>query len=302
MRTLLSNRDAVDLAQVRRFIVGTLSTDQAENIGETIYVDGTAGSNAFDGKSPDRAKLTITAALAVAVAGDVVAVFPGTYAEHVTMAVANVSLVGLGDVPRQVLLSDVAAVATPYINITAQGCCVGNLRISPLNAANVACIQVSNVPNCLVEKCEFYIEPTGVVALDVGVRLVGAIAECFHTTIRGCIFDGHTDGIMFVANATMPNGTLIEYNTFLNGVTSDITDNGVATAVTLVWIRYNNFLGLGNVAPTDFIVLDQAGSTGVICQNVFNFATHNILVIVVPATILTISNYTLAGCSVAQVV
>jgi len=296
MRTLLSNRDAVDLAQVRRFILGTLSTAQAEAVNEVIYVDGGAGQNSYDGKSPDRAKATIAAALAVATAGDVVAVFPGTYAEHVTMAVANVSLVGLGDVPRQVLLFSAAVDATPMINITAQGCCVANLRCSCGEVTNASMIQVYRVPNCRIEKCEFFLTAIPVL---VGVCLSGAITECYHNTVVDCLFDGVTEGILFAANGTMPNGNFIDKCTFVNGVTADITDGGVAVAVTLVWITECKFLGVGGAAPVDYIILDNAGTTGAIARCVFAHATHASAVIVVAGTLLCVSNYTVAGVSIA---
>ena len=295
MRTLLSNRDATDLAQVRRFIVGTLSTDQAENIGETIYVDGTAGSNAFDGKSPDRAKLTITAALAVAVAGDVVAVFPGTYAEHVTMAVANVSLVGLGDVPRQVLLASAAVLATPYITIaaTAPGCCVANLRISPGEVTDPSCIHI-HAANTLVEQCEFFL---GTVPLLIGVEIVGPVATCFHNTIRDCVFDGHTLGIVFTPNVTNADGNLIERCRFVNTVTGDIRDDAGIIAVTLVWIKDCDFLS-GTLAGQ--IRLTSGASTGCVYGCAFNLLVWNGGDVLVDAGVRVIGCYYGAGVNAAQ--
>ena len=292
MRTLLSNRDATDLAQVRRFIVGTLSTDQAENIGETIYVDGTAGSNAFDGKSPDRAKLTITAALAVAVAGDVVAVFPGTYAEHLTMAVANVSLVGLGDEPVKTLISSPAVTATPLLTISAVGCTVANLRFTQGEVTDPSCILVNQVSETFIENCDFVLGAA--CALLIGVEILGAPTTAFCNTVRGCFFSGCTMGIVLVEIAnTMPLNTYVKNCTFQRLITSDISDLGVAHVIDGIFIEDCNF----RTVSATMLNLHGAAHTGTLygccCPGAWSHAGG----VNTAALILTARCYTVAGVS-----
>jgi len=60
-----------------------------------IYV-GKHGSDAEDGLTIGRAKLTIQSAVTAAAAGDTIIVLPGTYTETITHAANNVTLNSLG--------------------------------------------------------------------------------------------------------------------------------------------------------------------------------------------------------------
>ena len=60
-----------------------------------LYV-GKHGNDASNGKTPAKAKLTIQAAVTIAVAGDTIIVFPGTYTETITHVASNVTLIAEG--------------------------------------------------------------------------------------------------------------------------------------------------------------------------------------------------------------
>ena len=94
---------------------------------------------------------------------------------------------------------------------------------------------------------------------------------------------------------TNATDVIIEDCLFERGVTADITDKD-DIQVDQVLIRNNVHLD----APTDFIVLDNASTTGAMFGCWFHQATHQATVITVAAGLQTVCNRTLAGISVAQ--
>jgi len=288
---LLTNRDSVNLAQLRDYLVGVLSTGQAEIINEVLYVDGTNGNAAYDGKRPDRAFKTITQAYAVAAAYDVIAVFPGTYAEHIAWAGSNVTLLGLGSKPKDVhILDATAGVTTAMLAIVGSNNVVSNLRIGNGHANCVANLSLLGSDN-LVEGCEFVKYAS--VANDVGVELIGP-ATNLNNEIRNCLFNGCTNGVIFTADTTQAKDQIIRGCTFKNGVTTDIFDV-TDVAVDGVLIDECVFLGI----PTKFIEIDSAACAGGMISNcTFNSATHA-TTIDIDNGIIPVCNRTLAGISVA---
>lgn len=65
--------------------------------GTSYYVDGTNGSDTFDGLTWDFALATIAAAITAASAGDTIYIAPGSYDEQVTVSKAKLTLVGSGN-------------------------------------------------------------------------------------------------------------------------------------------------------------------------------------------------------------
>ena len=79
-------------------IEGAIARGQSALLPGSIYhVDSVNGSDSNSGTSWSSPKLTITAAVAVAVAGDVILI-KGSFTEAVTVAVANkgISIIGAG--------------------------------------------------------------------------------------------------------------------------------------------------------------------------------------------------------------
>lgn len=81
--------------------VGNVGASQAHPIfGNQYFVDGTNGSNSNDGNAPKVALGTIQEAVTRQIAetdglGDVIYVFPGTYAESITGNLTRVQIIGL---------------------------------------------------------------------------------------------------------------------------------------------------------------------------------------------------------------
>lgn len=287
-------RNDTSIAQLKRYLVGVLNTGAAENINEVLWVDGTNGSDSNDGKAPDRAYATITAALAAAVAYDTVAVFPGSYTEHAALAVDNVSLVGLGDSPRQVVLQDSTDSVVEIIAITGSNCTVANLMVGNGHANNVEAITVGACDYATIENC--VIEPASGITQDEGIRLMGPNTNIGHI-IRNCYFNTCTLGIVFEDSTTNAKDVVIEGCIFHNGVTADITDSA-DIQVNGVLIKDCVFQG-GATPPTDFIVLDNASTDGFICNCYFRSATLATATITIDAGLIMAGCYTEEGLSAA---
>ena len=286
---ILSNRDAGNIAQLKRYIVGVLNVGDAETFNEVLYVDGNAGDDSYNGKAPDRAFATIAAALSAASAYDVVAVLPGTYAEHITLATANVTLIGLGATPRQVLLLDATDSAVEMIAITASNVTVGNLMVQLGHANNVECVTVGACDYATIESCIFEkLSET----LDEAIRLMGPNTNKGHI-IRGCTFDTHTLGIVFEDSTTNASQVTIEDCLFKNGATADITDSA-DVQVNGVVIRGCYFQGAAT-PPTDFIVLDNTSSDGLLAGCYFGAAVLALTEVAVDAGIYSVGCYTEEG-------
>lgn len=96
---MIKNRNiAPDAAIAPEKIIGGLAGLVIGRVNKYLYVDATNGSNTFSGRSLDKAKATIGAAVTAAVAGDVIIVLPGSYDETVTIArgKSNIKIVGVG--------------------------------------------------------------------------------------------------------------------------------------------------------------------------------------------------------------
>lgn len=110
--------------------------------GTMRYVDGTDGSDAKDGLSWATAYKTLTVAVAAAAAGDTILV-RGSITESVTVALAGLSIVGVGTTPRDACYwNPVAGNDKVNLTINAQHVRVENLyfRPGPKSATYSACI------------------------------------------------------------------------------------------------------------------------------------------------------------------
>lgn len=297
----LDMRGDMSLAQLKRYLVGVLNTGAAEVPIGVLWVDGNSGSDSNDGKAPDRAKLTIQNALDNVTEGGTVAVFPkldssgniAAYAEHLDIdTVANTTLLGLGDRPRDVLLLDTSDSTDEMIGITKSGTVVKNLHVQLGHANNVEGIVIGACDYVTIEDCLFTKYST--VTYDEGIRIMGPNTNIEHV-IRNCFFDTVTLGIVFEDSTTNASDVIIEGCTFRRGVTADITDSA-DIQVDGVVIRDCDFIEGG----TDFIVLDNASTTGVCMGCRFDYATHELDVIALAAGVLCIGNITVAGVSTAH--
>jgi len=281
-------RNDTSIAQLHRYLVGVLNTGAAENINEVIWVDGTSGSDDNDGKAPDRAKKTISAAATAAVAYDTIAVFPATYVEHVALATSNVCLVGLGDTPRQTKIRDTADSAVEMVAVTGSNVTIANVFISNGHANNVEGVTIGACDYCTIENCLFEKDTE---ALDEAIRIMGPNTNIKHM-IRNCEFDGHTLGVVFEDSTTNALDCSIIGCVFRNGTTADITDSA-DVAVAGVLVKDCDFVD----TPTDFIVLDSASSEGLVTGCSFASATLALATIALDAGVFCVGCYTEEGCN-----
>jgi hypothetical protein len=95
--------------------------------GQNYFVDSVSGSDTNSGKfgSP---LATIAAAITLAVAHDNIFI-KGVFSEAVTLAVANVSIIGVGNGPYQARWT--GAADAKCLTITANSCLVQNIRFQP---------------------------------------------------------------------------------------------------------------------------------------------------------------------------
>ena len=191
----LDMRLDTSIAQLNRYMIGVLNIGDEENISKVIWVDGTTGSDANDGLSPDEAKATIQAGVDAAVAYDTVAVFPGTYAEYIDIVTDHITLTGLGDTPRQVCIMDTAATTTDeMINITASYVTVSNLHVGNGHDDRVEAIVIGVGSYNIIRGC--LIEPLAGVTQDEGIRIMGPNTNVGHI-IEDCEFNTCTLGIVY---------------------------------------------------------------------------------------------------------
>ena len=288
----LDMRNDTTLAQLGRYLIGVLNTGLAENINEVLWVDGTNGSDANDGKAPDRAKKTISAAAALAAAYDTIAVFPATYDEHVALATDNVTLIGLGDTPRQTIIRDDADSAVEQVAVTGSNVTISNVMIQNGHANNVEAVTIGACDYCTLDNCIF--EKYASIDLDEAVRIMGPNTNIGHI-IRDCFFNGHILGIVFEDSTTNAADVHIIRCLFDNGTTADITDSA-DVSVTGVLIQDCIFK---HAAVTDFIVLDNASTEGLMVGCRFNEATFATGTITIDAGLECVDCHTLAGENIA---
>jgi len=142
-------------------IEGAIARGQSSLLPGTVYyVDGTNGVDTNSGKSWSTAFLTIAAAVAAAVAGDIINI-KGSFTEAVTIAIAKtgLSIIGAGTGPNQATWT---------------------------GAADAVCLTI-NATDCLIENIKFR-PPAYGSGTPAGILLGGA----GYTTIRKCRFQGKT--------------------------------------------------------------------------------------------------------------
>lgn len=122
--------------------------------GKTYYVDSANGSNSNSGLDPSKAKLTIAAAVALAVAGDTI-VLRGSFSEAVTIAVAGVRFIGAGTCPKETQWTSGAD--TKSLTITANYVTVENIYFKPpaRSAGTPASIYINGGSHGRVRNCRF---------------------------------------------------------------------------------------------------------------------------------------------------
>ena len=230
--------------------------------GNVFFVCATGGSDSYAGTDPDNPMATIDAAVnkCTASKGDVIYVMPGhaeTLAAAITMDVAGVSIIGLGQGTNRGTITVAANI--DGITMTAANCAVRNLYFVAGTAAHTATINIAaadcEVADCRflcgannletititadgnyakVERCYFTITADGP---DSAIRLEGASVGVI---IRGNLFNGGDTAASTWDNAAVyssstPQGNVIEGNrgfySVINGAGVQIIFTGSATGI-----------------------------------------------------------------------
>lgn len=131
--------------------------------GRALFVDAATGSSVNSGEDPNDAKATITQALGIARAGDSIYVFPGSYAEDVSVTLNYISIIGAIQGYGKPDLTG-ASTSSRALTVRAQGFVMARMRIYSGGALATA----------------NGVEATG--------RLVRIKGNGYH--IEDCVFDG----------------------------------------------------------------------------------------------------------------
>ncbi len=175
--------------------------------GNVCFVDQVFGNNATAARN-GLPFLTITAALAAALAGDTVYVLPGTYNEAISIP-ANVSLVGL-DGARVIIQRLAVVAATDLVNL-AVGSRIENVTLK-LTQTVLPAVQLRGVVfaitaagNAKMRRCSLLVQNGGIAAAvtTIGVYIGGGgNADISFACIEDCEIDvdsqgaGAKDGIL----------------------------------------------------------------------------------------------------------
>lgn len=102
-----------------------------QDSGNVWYVDSVNGTAGKSGKSWSQAKLTIASAVALAAAGDVIAI-KGSFSEAVTCSLAGLTFVGVGTGPVMATWTAPTVAASFCLKLSAANCMVMNIKFKPV--------------------------------------------------------------------------------------------------------------------------------------------------------------------------
>lgn len=253
-----------------------------------FYVDrNDPGANLVnDGTLPSAPLSTIGRALLRTVAGrgDVIVVMPGTYAENLTVATSDVSIIGAVDgIPPVITPVGVATALT----VTADGFYMENITIDGLTTGTPAVITGDNVK---IVNCTF----NRAVAAGDGLTILGLT---LHAKIIGCTFQSNAVAGLRLENTAggvHPELVHVEGCRFITNTVNAIADTDNAAGgdtFGVLFIDSNLFLGAG--AAYVYINLLDAGAAGLglVSNNYFADADVVAAQIVRPAGVFCSGNH-----------
>jgi len=246
--------------------------------GNTWFVDGYAGNDLQDGKSPDAAFLTMTQAFTVVGNNDTI-YLAGIIEEQISAPqdVFDVSIIGTLNRPRHSTASSVqqgspadwrpetAATATPNLTLREQGWTIKNILFDAPNAA--ACIKLSrgeiasnmDASHATIQGCRFVGGGTGIE--DAG--------GCFNVTIEGNVFQSLTNGIKCTSTSVgVPHGYIIRDNDFRQNTSDIIISLNYST------IDHNRFHMASSIVNT--VYNSAQGDYNMVVENYFCDAAADI--------------------------
>lgn len=235
---------------------------------------------------------TIQSVVDVAAAGDIIYIEPATYAENLIIATAGLTLVGMG------------ARGQPWINpaaggglqITADDVVVINLGVAGEAGADYA-LNLQASSESRFYGCKFE-GPTGVATLLDGT----ASAQCSNILFKDCEWIWCGVGVEFDNSGYgYPSQITFKDCLFGNITTAAMRDNATGGGVVDLTVTDCVFAAQEDgTEPTDYLVLDRVGDTGIFSGCRFAYATNEADVLTIAAGIRWGPNGTEAGWSTAR--
>jgi hypothetical protein len=235
---------------------------------------------------------TIQSVVDVAAAGDIIYIEPGEYDENLVISTAGLTLVGMG------------ARGQPWINpaaggglqVTAEDTVIINLGVAGAAAADYA-LNLKAAHECRFYGCKVE-GPDGVAALLDGTD----DDQCSNILFKDCEWIWCGVGVEF-DNSLYGYPSQITFRDCLLGniTTAAMRDNPAAGGVVDLTVTDCVFAAQEDgTEPTDYLLLDRVGNTGMFSGNRFAHATNEAAVLTIAAGIIWAANATEAGWSTGR--
>jgi hypothetical protein len=153
----------------------------AQEYGDVWYVDTATGTSGKSGKSWSQAKATFAQALALAAAGDTIAV-RGSLSEAAVITLAGLKIIGCGTGPNQAVWTGAADAVCLTIN--AENVLVENIKFRPpaRTSGSPAAILLGGANYAIIRGCRFQGKATSYYAI------YSPVCNSDNVTIEGCEF------------------------------------------------------------------------------------------------------------------
>jgi len=227
---------------------------------------------------------TIQQAVDNASAEDYIFISPGSYDETVNVD-KSLTIVGLSG-SSAVIINPLTAGAEGML-VAANDVVLINLVIFGESTSTYALAVADTYSRFSAFNCEFA-GPTGNV-----VQVTGNINVWF----RECSFSGGGDGLEIIDGAAITPDAIMIQDCFFSDLTAAHIE-GAATAATRVIVK--DCIFDGSTVPTKFINLDGTGTTGIVTDCSFGYATNATLVQDVATGVFWVANESEAGISAAR--
>jgi len=263
--------------------------------GGVVILDGVPRHiNPFGNVRRVQSPVTIQSVVDVAAAGDVIYIEPGTYAENVIITTADLTLVGIG--PRGQVKISPASGGGLKIDALALRTVLINLAVAGAAAANFA-LNVNGTSFCRFYGCKFT-GPTGVVVLLDGT----AGDRSLDLNFEDCEFADGGAGVEFDNSAAGFPTEMRFRNCLFQGLTAAcMRINAAGGGVLELWVKDCEFARKADgTEPTDYILVNRAGDTGLFSGNRIATPINSTLLMTIAAGIIWAANATEAGWSTAR--
>jgi hypothetical protein len=250
------------------------------SLGNHLIVDPGNVSDVYD-RPPYQ---TIQAAVNAASAGDVILIAPGEYDEDVTISTAQLTIVGAG--PRHSVR--VTGIATGSGGTATAMTVAGASDVNLLNlnlegrAGGGGLLTTGQIRRLQVTACKLH---GGTNALEF--RSASG-AQVVDVRVEGCVLANATNGL----NITYSGGDAghqiyVRDCLFQKIVTDCVVQNGATHDIT---IQGSTFTAVDGTEPTQFLDIDDVGTTGLVADNFFHTTVFSTAKFAIAAGVLFAGN------------